>query len=202
MSKNNRIRNYVLFTLRWSWDSNKYVWYPTKYSWSGLIHSLAIIELYKNSDNSSVLNNLASRLDDMSCRYYVCKVIDNKVYDIDYIKLTNDFTAELERVSARRAKLRKAREARQRAMKFKFRNGSVPGIHKYKGHRGSYYRRPQLNSVRKSSEVVEYMEFRKPKDRCVNLPLWDDRVRHNDKCWKTSYKVRKQWQKHLKHKDR
>ncbi|MBO5388908.1 MAG: hypothetical protein J6A59_12355 [Lachnospiraceae bacterium] len=217
MSKNNKTKNYILFTLGWSYSDNSYKWTPTYYSWSGLIHRIAQSEVY---GVNPILANLSSDMSETSCKktvevhklycsnkeyvytrhhnlYYICKVCDNKMYDIDYIKAVNDITLEIKRITTIKERKAKAREADARSNRYEFRREAVPGIHNYKSyHRGTWYRRPKLGRVKREAEIVEYKEFRKPKDRAVNLPLWDDKARCNDKSWKTSYKVKKQWQKH------
>ena len=223
MSKNNKIRNYVLFTLGWSYTDKGYKWTPIYYSWNGLVHRIAQSEVY---GNHPIIKNLSVDMNETFCRtnieigrlrgtgeeyiytkchrvYYICKLYNGKMYEVDYDKLSIDISMEYERLIRIKEKKAKAIAAEHRSNKYRFRRGPVPTIHNYNScHRGDYYRIPKLGSVRRSSEIVEYKEFVKPKDRCVNLPVWDDRIRHNDKCWKTSYKVRKQWEKNLKHKDR
>ncbi|MNL99741.1 hypothetical protein D3C81_96230 [compost metagenome] len=80
---------------------------------------------------------------------------------------------------------------------FVFRNGPVPGIHRRRSHRGSYYRHPKTTQERRLSCDNEIKEFIKPSRNLRNLPdVWDEISRNRDHCWKAK-KVKKQWMKHI-----
>lgn len=85
---------------------------------------------------------------------------------------------------------------------YKFRQGPVPYSgrwHKY----GAYFRHPKLGMMRRFNcghgrygyDEEDCFSVNKYKDQ--HLPCWDDRPRHIDRCWKTSFKIRKQWEKHI-----
>ncbi len=90
---------------------------------------------------------------------------------------------------------------------YKFRQEPVP----YCGRRHryiDYFRQPKLGMVRRLNcepgkygyDCEDYFSVNKYKEQY--LPWgWDDRERHLDRCWKTSFKVKKQWEKHA-HKKR
>ena len=72
-------------------------------------------------------------------------------------------------------------------LKFRFRRGSVPYIHVY---HGNYTR-----SVCRKRDIINH-DLMRPKNRW-NYIDWDEPYRHCDRSWKTSYKCKHQWEKHL-----
>lgn len=80
---------------------------------------------------------------------------------------------------------------------YTYRKDPVPHVHRYSWNRGSLYRITKVHhSIIKDSE---YPEFSKVKNRMLANVRWDEEpIRHLDRSWKTSCKVRKQWMKHLK----
>lgn len=71
----------------------------------------------------------------------------------------------------------------------------VPHVHGFRCRK--YYRRPKLKNKMLSNIDYETGEYYKSSYRPVNMPVWDDRARHIDKCWKSQKKCKKQWMKHL-----
>lgn len=72
----------------------------------------------------------------------------------------------------------------------------VPHVHRFRCR--CYYRKPKLKNKMLSNIDTETGRYFESAYRPVNVPVWDDRARHLDKCWKTQNKCRKQWMKHLK----
>lgn len=71
---------------------------------------------------------------------------------------------------------------------YKFRVGSVPGIN----HRYYYW-----NSSKKYPRLRNIKEKLRTGDRSVNELINWDGYRHCDRSWKSSFKCRHQWEKHL-----
>jgi hypothetical protein len=78
-----------------------------------------------------------------------------------------------------------------------FRNGPVPGIHKYGRFSGAYRHPHTTQELRANQGNEEYVRGRRKKKTLPNS--WDDigRSNWNSKSWKNQ-KVRKQWQKKLR----
>ena len=192
-------------------DSRKpavFKWEATYYTRERLVHRLALGTI-------GIIDNVLEHLEsDMSATerkstwagyyhyyipmYYLAVIKRGKITQLKVDELMQDIEAEGDRIIKRNQAYKDSRAAERRAQQFKFREGSVPKIHKRHWHRGTYYRIPQLGRVKRNAENIEYKEFIKPSERYKNLPVYDDRTRHIDKSWKTSCKVRKQWEKHIK----
>jgi len=71
---------------------------------------------------------------------------------------------------------------------FHFRCGTVPNT-------GSVYH--SYTSKAHISQLAKNGDFLRPKVRVSSYNLWDDRYRHTDRSWKSSYKCKHQWEKHL-----
>ena len=198
MSKSKKIKRYVILSVWYDYRANKYVWYKTSYTREQLVSKIALREVRKGTYDS-ILDNLVDSMDNIEYgKYFVGIEKSNEIVKLDMTKLSKEIDAEIEYRERVLDNLRKSNECRRKLAKYTFRKGPVPNIHKCHYHRGSYYRHPKLKSVRKSVYDNEYKEFIKGKDVEASGLVWDDRVRHTDKCWKTSFKVRKQWQKHLR----
>lgn len=88
---------------------------------------------------------------------------------------------------------------------YKFRYDPIP----YCGHYHKYYdyfRQPKLGMVKRyncnygniNGRYYDYEDsFCVTKYKDAHLPCWDDRPKHTDRSWKTSFKVKKQWMKKL-----
>ena len=64
-------------------------------------------------------------------------------------------------------------------------------------NRGSVYRLARVKSTVTEASNLEYKEFIHPKNNQYKAVRWvEEPVRHKDRSWKTSCKVRKQWMKH------
>ena len=202
MSKRNKKFSYVLLSVWYDYRAKKYVWYKDYYTRKQLISKIAVREVYRNHYDS-IINNLTDDINTIEYgKYFIGKVRNNEIINVPIESLINNINEEITKKLSKLERKDKKYTYRKKAESFKFRDGAVPNIHKSHWHRGSYYRHPKLKSIKKSVYSSEYKEFTKGKDRQASLLVWDDRIRHTDKCWKTSYKVRKQWQKHLpKHKD-
>lgn len=216
-------KTYVLLTLRECFVTSEDgkiravgVWEKYYYNRQELIRKLAISKVY---DSNRIIDNLLANTSDTSVhvvdtlpnkgvynfsydskrKYCLAKLVKNDIETFSYNIISKDVEKKVEELNIRRAKRLDKLKADRRSMKYTFRRGNVPGICKHRWHRGTYYRHPQLHRLMIQSANIEYKEFIKGKERMENLPTWDDRPRHNDKSWKTSFKCRKQWQKHQKH---
>lgn len=197
-------------------------WIPSYYTKEGLISKLAINWYYSRKDKSNaILNNLSTDMSeeetgytiretndilfghrylyDYENTYFIAKVVSDGIEALDMSSIKADLYEAIKKVTNKRKNRIEQIESTHRAEQFKFRSGNVPGIGHNKWHRGTYYRIPRLKNVATQNCSCEgdTKEFTKSKYKPKNLPVWDDRVRHNDKSWKSSYKVRKQWMKHL-----
>lgn len=134
--------------------------------------------------------------------YYIAKIVNGEFVKADISSMMNE-------IEERRKVLDKKRESRVERYEYEkkqkncyeFRNGSVPNIGHKKWHLGDYYRHPKTAKSQRNAYDYELEEYTgKGWDaKAKNLPtLYDDIARHRDKSWKTSYKVRKQWEKHCR----
>ena len=213
-------RNFVIFTLRNSYDFNKgaytdFRWVPSYYTREQLINRIAINKVY--SKNEYILDNLSVNMAETSVSkeevrnklldittlrykplYFIAKVTNGELYRVDVDTLRPLINKKADEIIKDREARRNRYRATRRCESYRFRVDPVPNVHTYHCHRGSYYRHPQINKLLRQSSDVEYKEFIKGDERKENMPTWDDRPRHNDKSWKTSYKCRKQWQNHVR----
>lgn len=204
-------RNYILFkskSERYIADngfiSYKYIWTQTAYTRDELIRKLAITNEYEN-----IKKNLVDSLDSINREYsyrwwhdiYFIgkKYTDETIKKVNIESLYNDVKINREnRKHKNEVNFIKYEREKNAMNRYQFRYNSVPGIHKSRYHRGDYYRLPKIHRLMKQSEIIDCDENIKISKKPEPLPLWyDDRVRHRDKCWKTSCKVKKQWQKNL-----
>ena len=216
MSHSNR--NYVLFTLRKGYYDSHFKWYPTWYTREELISRIA--RTTKSDGSNDILDNLSEDMSETECKftylksnsrfldgyydykyiYYIARVKGNAIIRINISSIINEINEKIIIVNKNyEAKRRKYAHERKLKNIYEFRKDPVPGIHNYNNcHRGTFYRYPTTTkSIRDS--VYEDEEYKFIDTKAKKLPnVYDDIVRHNDKCWKTSYKCRKQWQKHLK----
>lgn len=192
-------------------------WFPSYYTKDTLARSIAyqIVTwgksefLEKSVDNICAISprRIIRQIDygflgirsitDYEHRYFLGKVVKDEVVKLNVHELYEDVQRYIERITERRNKEEKKRKYKARSQAYKFREGSVPHISHYKWHNGCYYRKPKLGMVKKLNSDVDTAEFASAKYRTKNLPVWDDRVRHLDRSWKTSCRVKKQWMKHL-----
>ena len=194
------INLYAIYYIRKNYFvNNDLVWIKTVYSRQSLLRRLTQLYCYNNNSFDMFVNDWTLS----SNRYYnhcklLCEIIGNKVTVIrpevflnemkEYIK---DFSRSYER------KIKSLRYMYKKTTTYIFHYDPVPNIHKR--HHCSYYRHPKLHNVVKCNSLdSEYKEFNSSKYFYKNLPCWDDRPRHCDRSWKTSYKVKAQY---LKHKD-
>lgn len=220
MSKKNKV--YVLYTLSRVYDFSRggygdYKWHPAYYTREQLIYKIAA----KYGSEYCILKNLSTDMSEISCQrewrksryafggytlvernlYFLAKIKGNSISKLNVNSIIDEVIAKntaLIKKAERRSKRLKAE--RERFSTYEFRRGPVSDIHNYNWHRGSTYRHPKttkskrLNTVGYDEDVVVVYKDNKIK----SLPnVYDDLVRHKDKSWKTSCKVKKQWMKHL-----
>lgn len=212
-------RNYVMYKLRKkSYTSSETYWAPDRFSYNGLINTIARREYW---NTGSVLEHLTDDFDNTYLRgrmmkdirlflgYYIERediyIITKENHDEVTILTADDLRADVKKqikvIEAEEAKRAEKRAYEKRLRNsYEFRQGSVPFVHKRRWVRGSWLRHPATsNSKRNNLYYDEYTEKNFSDVRIRNLPsAYDDLCRHNDKSWKTSCKVRKQWQKHDK----
>ena len=209
-------KNYILFKFTKYYGDTNYSWKPTYYSKGGLVHQIALTETY--SEDSRIRNNLVESMEDIEARYkyvnstyswlggyfrqihnyYIAKVNSGVIKKVEISELNELIDAEIVRIRAEREKSRLKREAEKRCESYTFRRGPVPGVHKPHWHRGCYYRHPLTTGSRKEAIYVDD-DYKFIDIKAKKLPnVYDDLYRHNDKSWKTSCKVRKQWMKHVR----
>jgi hypothetical protein len=185
---------------------NKFLWGVEKCTKNELITKLARSqkgEVQNDSYNNIILDSMHDNFDlpliDVDSTYsyrvqaYIIESPSGKiimpedifstVYD-KYVELNKDKIKHISRS--------------QPAPKYSFRNEPVPYVHKYHYHFHNYYRSLHLGRARKQQSIPEYAEYVNTSYKYKNLPQWDDRPRHLDRSWKTSYKIEKQWMKHCK----
>ena len=95
---------------------------------------------------------------------------------------------------------------KEAALTYKFRQEPIAYCGRH--HRYfDYFRQPKLGMVRRHNckhgningrYGYDYEDtFCSNKYKEAYLPCWDDREKHVDRSWKTSFKVKKQWMKKL-----
>lgn len=141
------------------------------------------------------------RVDDSSFGTYYIHSTDEFFFGIEKSDKSiepisiNGFMKEIEE-RQRKEKARKERRIKERNYyekhKSEFRVDPVPGTHGYKGR--GYWRTPKLHRTNVNESSLEIKELYKPKNV---KDVWC-RTRYIDNNWKTSYKVSKQWEKHIR----
>lgn len=218
MSKNSKNKKYIIvsFGRYYSYNNGgfkEYQWRATYYTKEQLINRLALNNVY-SKPGTSIMDRRVSKLFDKNsisneAKTLLSNVECDRIYYIGYLRQDDDIcNVSLDSMSAaikeKETEVRKSLEARRkraqankRSESYTFRKDPVPrtGIC-YHGY--GYYRAPKIHRLMVQSSIPEYKEFRKGNERKENLPTWDDRVRHIDKSWKTSYKCKRQWQKHMR----
>ena len=199
----------------------KFGWVPMYFTRERLVDYLAINKYYNIKDDV-VLSNLSKDMSEVKPDYKIVRYKDyfstnvrhikkyiylyfigyktpNGISAVDVNSLETKVENKLKAITTKREMTSRKIEAERRAQQFKFRHGSVVNTGHSNWHRGTYYRVPKLKNVKtlNSSCEEETKQFVKAKYKVKNLPVWDDRVRHNDRSWKTNSKVKRQWMKHL-----
>lgn len=208
-------KNYILFTFSKNWNEKTPSWKGEYHCKGSLAYKIAMHEHYREKEDR-ILNNLVDSMEQLELKqkyientsnyfggyytwqrkYYIAKVNSGVMRKVDIEDLREVIEEKIVEIKERREKEHQKCLLRHKFLRYKFREGSVPGVHRYRGHRGSWYRHPGTTKSKRNEIYVEdEYTFRDAKIR--NLPnVYDDLVRHTDKSWKTSCKVRKQWMKH------
>lgn len=209
-------RNYVLYKLRKkNYTSSETYWAHDRLSYGELINTIARKEHW---NPGSVLEHLT---DDFENTYLKSRMVKDTRFSLGYyierediyiitkenhgevtILTAADLRADVEKqikVVKDEWEKRADKRAYERKLRnnYEFRKGPVPFVHKV---RGNWLRHPATsNSKRNNFYYDEYTEKNFSDFRIRTLPsAYDDIIRHTDRSWKTSCKVRKQWQKHDK----
>lgn len=215
-------KNYIIFELtrnpNYSYGvagGSAFYWKDRKMTRERLIRYLA--DSYRWT--YPVLDHLSEDMTETSCEYcfeygyhriyipvyFIAKIKSGNIIKVDRSSIENEVKEKKRELDIRREKSQKCYDwSRKMDNSYEFRRDPVPNVHKRHHHRGSYFRCCKIHgkAVTEAMMRTEYPELVDPYYRKFNLPTFDDRPRHLDKSWKTSYKVRKQWMKHLDpHKD-
>lgn len=198
----------------------KFGWVPRYFTRERLVDYLALNKYY-NIKNDVILNNLSKDMSEVKTDYKVVKYSDclfgtrhitrygclyfigietpKGLRAVDVNSLMSEIENKIKIIADKKERASYKIKAERKSQKFKFRQGSVAYTGHRTWHRGTYYRIPKLKNVKtlNNSCEEETKQFVKTKYKTKNLPVWDDRVRFNDKSWKTNHKVKKQWMKHL-----
>lgn len=214
-----RDKCYVLYTMTYWHDYNfGYGWRPTYYSREMLVHEIAKREFYPHM--TSILDNLSKDMSEtrspstwVESNYYFGKYTEiigslfyigrwegNAFFHIAPECLEREIAEEIARLCRKHVQQEKWMDFYLRQRQFDFRQGPVPGTGKCRRrHYRCFYHNPVVGKSARLTSDPEYKEFEtfKDKQRYLTWKGWDCKVpRHRDKSWKTSFKVKKQWQKH------
>ena len=214
-------RKYTLFTLGRTWGvgESRFMWYRRNYTRKELVNKIANGILY----NRNILDNLVDEPFDVSGRfpgywdyysgdkscYCILKCTGDGYKNVNLESIKDDALNLVGVLRKRRDKQREEYENWSKMYRaFDFREGPVRNVHKTRYHRGSYYRIPQLGSVRRNREAIrdslETIEelncscsFKENRLVDSTRTRFDYSARHMDRSWKTHRKLDKQWMKHL-----
>lgn len=217
-------RRHIVFTLRrnirfW-YDKERtsrddgFSWVGSRYSRNELVTYLVrsknydypVLEhLSKDMSEKKLEYNFSSKYGTYIPLYYIAKEVGERIIRFDVSTLAKDMEKKEKEISKHKKRVSKEyAHTRKLRDSYTFRKDPVYGVHKRRYHRGEFYRHCRIhrNATIEAMFKVEYTELMDASYRRINLPAWDEKIRHNDKSWKTSYKVKKQWMKHKnKHKD-
>lgn len=221
-----KTKNYIIFTLSSRMDFETgadYKWYKSYYTREQLIYKLAV----NYGTEYCILNHLSNDMGETVCErkwvknkysfggydiveqklHFLAKIKNNNIVKLNINNIIDEVIEESIRLNKKAEKRSKRLSAeRSRYGTFKFRRGPVSGIHNHKNwHRGTYYRHPKTTRSKRLNHAEYDMNLYGIETKVLyadtkikSLPnVYDDLVRHNNKSWKTSCKVKKQWQKHL-----
>lgn len=221
-----KAKNYIIFRLsrRMYFETGAdYKWYASYYTREQLVYKLAV----NYGNKYCILSNLSNDMSETTCKqvwiknryafggytleernlYFLAKIKNNSIVKLNTNNIIDEVIAENIRLTKKAEKRSKRLQVeRSRYGTFEFRKGPVSGIHKYRSlYRGTVYRHPKttkskrLNHEEYDTDLYGIETAVLGKDAKIKLlpNVYDDLVRHKDKCWKTSCKVRKQWMKHL-----
>lgn len=200
-------KNYMIIGISYDWIRKVYVWRTDYMTREMFIHRLAINSIY--AKDSSILAKRLSGFSNVELDmilnksigydyhksgYILVTKIKDVISEVDIDSMEAEIEAERLRILEHKARVKAKIAAEQRSQKSEFRRGPVA----YTSHTkfSKYFRNPRLGRVKRQGSIVEYKEFMTPDMGYKNLPCFDDRKRHYDKSWKSSYKVKKQWMKH------
>lgn len=221
-----KAKNYIIFRLsrRMYFETGAdYKWYASYYTREQLVYKLAV----NYGNKYCILSNLSNDMSETTCKqvwiknryafggydiveqklYFLAKIKNNSIVKLNINNIIDEVIKENIRLTKKAEKRSKRFQVeRSRYGTFEFRKGPVSGIHNHKNwHRGTCYRHPKTTRSKRLNHAEYDMDLYGietavlGKDAKIKLlpNVYDDLVRHKDKCWKTSCKVRKQWMKHL-----
>lgn len=201
------VKNYMIIRLGYDWIRKVYTWRTEYMTREMFIHRIAINLTYAKDDSilAKRLSGFSNvELDMIMTRdlgydyhksgYILVTKVKDVICEVDIDSMATEIENERLRILEHRAKVKAKYAAENRSQHSEFRRGPVA----YTSHVkfSKYFRNPRLGRVKRQGSIVEYKEFMTPDMGYKNLPCWDDRKRHNDRSWKSSYKVKKQWMKH------
>ena len=202
-------RNYIILSLYKPYGESEVRWVPSYYTRKGFVVRLATDYYYGGNIVKNIVDDMEVARQERVSRWYCSWRYTTKYYlakevSGGYIKVDiNDYIDEIleieEVIRKRKLKSTAEWEHRKRLMNnYEFRRDPVPGVHNYNNHhRGDWYRHPKTTGT-KRKEFYRDEEYIFKDTKIKYLPsVYDDIVRHKDKSWKTSCKIKKQWMKHL-----
>lgn len=202
-------KNYVIFSLYKPYGETEVRWVPSYYTRNRFVVKLATDYYYGGNIVKNLVDDMEVARQERAARWYCSWNYTSKYYlakevSGGYIKLDlNDYIDEVLKISEgiknKRAIASKKYEHERKLMNiYEFRKDPVPGVHNYNNrHRGDWYRHPKTTGAKRKGFYKDE-EYTFKDNKVKQLPnVYDDIVRHKDKSWKTSCKIKKQWMKHL-----
>ena len=157
-----------------------------------------------------LLNFIPEKINDTHTFLSMCYVVDGYCriiypstykYEIEKMLKNNDLTYVSNTINYRQYKPKK----KYKSYSYEFRKDPVPNTHKHTNLRSDYHlTRIFQNTFEIDREELDemninyYVPIRKKQEKEVKYNYGDIKLRHQDKCWKTSKKCKRQWQKHEK----
>lgn len=210
-------KNYILFKLRKWYDSGVTEWRPFYYTRERLIHEIATYPDILNHLSTDMSEKTVSYhvVENDSCvfgyyvsynsMYYLAKVKQNRFIPLKKEDIEEEVETERKRLEEKGKRRQRRIDARWTIPDYEYRKDPVPFVHNRNNrHSGCYYRHPATTQTKRNAVYIdEEYDLKFVNKKAKQLPnIWDDKIRHLDKSWKTSYKVKKQWMKHKNnHKD-
>lgn len=202
-------RNYVIFSLYKPYMATEVRWVSSYYTRKGFVTRLATDYYYGGNIVKNIVTDMEvarqERITKWYCswnyqtKYYLAKEVSGGYIRLELDDYIDEVLSIYEVIRKRKEKSRKQYEHEKRLRGiYEYRRDPVPGVHNYNNHhRGDWYRHPKTTGV-KRKEFYRDEEYTFTDIKIKQLPnVYDDIVRHKDKSWKTSCKIRKQWMKHL-----
>lgn len=213
-------KNYVLFKLVISgFIYEKREWVKQYYTREQLIDYIVSFIRYRG-DN--ILDRLAPDMSEKTTyehKYYdktlyfigrqTMKKREKVIVEADINKLRKDVEIRLDKRDKKEEQKLKERQAYERNLQSEFRKEPVSDLcyYRFSARHVHYYKNRRMHIMDKlTADELESMDTSSPKNKHKNKELYLDcysyRMSYRDRNWKTSFKFKKQWDKHnKKHED-